>query len=205
MALETEFQIIEAPTADAVWAYDTTGIYHAINNPTGWGGVNPSVGSVTSCSVVVTMPDPTTLQVSTDPALQFTFTGAPLPNVIGNKLVIPNTGLGLLADQSLIDGNYQFDITVAGTFNAVPFTQTFTTVQTFFALLRCCSEKATVNADIADCGCAPCREKLFKTMLINLGVAGIISSNDCGKPNRGLEILKTATGLCVDSECAGCN
>jgi len=205
MGLEVNFQVIEAPTSDAIWIFDTTGFFHAVNNPTGWGGTNPMTNNVTTCTVEVTLPDPTTLEVSTDPALTFTLAGTPLPNVIGNKLAILNTSLGLLADQTLIDGNYQIVITVAGTFDSEPFTQTFTTVQTLFGLLRCCAATKTVNADIADCGCAPCREKLFKTMLVNLGVSGIISSNSCGKPNKGLEILKTATGLCENSDCQGCN
>jgi len=143
--------------------------------------------------------------VSTDPALQFTLTGAPLPNLIGNKRIILNTSLGLDAEIDLIDGNYQFDITVSGTFNAVAFTQTFSTVQTFFGQLQCCGQKATVNADMSDVNCAPCREKFYKIMLINLGIDGIIANNACGKPNKALEILKTTTGLCEDCGCAGCN
>ena len=205
MGLEIDFQIVESPESDAIWIYDTTGFFHATNNPTGWGGVNPMTNDVTSCSIVVTLPDPTTLQVSTDPALQFTLTGAPLPNLIGNKRIILNTSLGLDADIDLIDGNYQFDITVAGTFNAVAFTQTFSTVQTFFGQLQCCGQKATVNADMSDVNCAPCREHFYKIMLINLGIDGIIANNACGKPNKALEILKTTTGLCEDCGCAGCN
>ena len=205
MGLEIDFQIVESPESNAIWVYDTTGFYHITNNPTGWGGVNPMTNDVTSCSIVVTLPDPTTLQVSTDPALQFTLTGAPLPNLIGNKRIILNTSLGLDADIDLIDGNYQFDITVAGTFNAVAFTQTFSTVQTFFGQLQCCGQKATVNADMSDVNCAPCREKFYKIMLINLGIDGIIANNACGKPNKALEILKTTTGLCEDCGCAGCN
>jgi len=42
MALETSFQIVESPESDAIWIFDTTGFYHVTNNPTGWGGVNPS-------------------------------------------------------------------------------------------------------------------------------------------------------------------
>jgi len=205
MALETSFQIVESPESDAIWVYDTTGFYHSTNNPTGWGGVNPSIADVSTCSIVVTLPDPATRQVSTDPALRFTLTGSPLPNLIGNKRIIPNTSLGIDADIDLIDGNYQFDITITGVFNAVAFTQTFSTVQCFYGQLRCCSEKATVNADMSDVNCAPCREKFYKIMLINLGLEGVIANNACGKPNKALEILKTATGLCEDCGCAGCN
>jgi hypothetical protein len=205
MALETNFQIVESPESDAIWVFDTTGFYHVTNNPTGWGGVNPTIADVTTCSIVVTLPDPATLQVSTDPALQFTLTGSPLPNLIGNKRIILNTSLGLDADIDLIDGNYQFDITVSGTFNAVAFTQTFTTVQCFLGQLQCCAQKATVSADMSDVNCAPCREKFYKIMLINLAVDGVIANNACGKPNKALEILKTATGLCDDCGCSGCN
>lgn len=205
MALEIKYKVVESPNSQEIWIYDTTGIYHSTNNPTGYGGINPNYNNVTTANVTVTLPDTTTLQVSIDPTSKFLLPATPLPNVIGNKLTIPQTALGLLPTQPFIDGNYRFDIVLSGTFSAVPFTVSYSTEQTFFAQLRCCSANATVDANIEDCGCAPCREKIFKTLIINLGVQGIISSNECGKPNRGLDILKTATGLCNNEDCKGCN
>ena len=204
MGLQINYNVKESPDSTEVWIEDTTGVYHATNNPTGWGGVNPKVSDVTSCTVEVTRPDPTTLQVSSDVSMVFSVAGSPLPNVTGSKLVIPQTSLGLDTGDILIDGHYQIKVTVSGTFNAVAFSQSFTVIKTFSGQLRCCSEKAT--SDVNPCGdCAECRGRQWEVALIALAVDGVIANDNCSKPNRALEILKTATGLCNHDGCSGCS
>ena len=86
MGLQINYSVKESPDSTEVWIEDTTGVYHATNNPTGWGGVNPKVSDVTSCTVEVTRPDPTTLQVSSDVSMVFSVAGSPLPNVTENTI-----------------------------------------------------------------------------------------------------------------------
>jgi hypothetical protein len=205
MALQIEFDVVEAPSNQEIWVYDTTGVYHSVNNPTGWGGVNPNFTDVTSSIITVTMPDSKTLQPSTDPALTFVLNASPLPNVIGDKLVLFQTSLGLLSTDEFIDGEYQFEVIMSGVFSSAPFSFSWKTRFVFFNKLTCCAQKRMADADLADCGCAPCREKLFNILLLDLAVRGVASNNDCGKPNKALEILKVATGMCNNDNCQGCN
>lgn len=205
MALQLDFNVIEAPSNKEIWIYDNTGIYHSVNNPTGWGGINPNFSNVSTCTVTVTMPDPVTLKPSTDPSLTFILPATPLPNVIGNRLVIVNTSLGLLTDQQFIDGQYGFQIDCSGTFNAEPFSVSWKASFVFSNILCCCAKTKMAEADLESCGCAPCREKLFDLLLLQLGVQGVIANNDCAKPNQALEILKVATGICNNENCVGCN
>jgi len=202
--LELKYKVVESPDSLEIWLYDITGVYHSANNPTGWGGANPNYGDVTTASLTVIRPDPTTLEVSSDPSYIYILPASPLPNVIGDKLVLNLTDLGLLNTDFFIDGKYSFQLDLSGVSNAVPFSFTWRSEQVFFAKLYCCAEKATADAEIGDCNCAPCRDEVFKKLLINLGVDGIIKSNGCGKPDQALTILKTATGLCNGDDCQGC-
>lgn len=205
MGLELNFNAVEAPSNTEIWVYDTTGIYNSTSNPTGWGGINPNYTDVSVATITVSMPDPVTLKPSTDPGLNFSLPMAPLPNVNGDKLIIPQTSLGLLGTDTLIDGEYQFEVTMSGFVSAVPFSYTWKGRFVFFNKLACCAAQRVAEADLSDCGCAPCREKLFDVLLINLAVEGVCSNNNCGKPNKALEILKTATALCNKENCQGCN
>lgn len=205
MGLELEFNVVEAPSNEEIWVFDTTGIYNSTSNTTGWGGINPNYTDVTTATITVTMPDPTTLQPSTDPSQSFTLPTSPLPNVNGDKLVIPQTSLGLLGTDTLMDGEYLFEITMSGLVGMSPFTYTWKAAYVFYNQLACCAANKLADIELEDCGCAPCRNKMFDMLLLDLAVRGVISNNNCGKPNKALEILKTASGLCKNEECNGCN
>lgn len=209
MALDYKLGIMQAPNSKEIWVYDRTGLFSSLNNTTGFGGTNPSVADVNSCSLIITMADKATLQPSTDPLQQFTLDMfGTIPNTSGNKFVVLNTDLGLALNDILIDGEYYFESTIAGTYivnsTSTPFSFTYKGGRVFYNQLACCCEKAKAKVDISQVNCKPCKDGMFNSLLIGLALDGVISNNNCAKTNKALAILKEATALCTKSGCSGC-
>jgi len=109
MALTLSFNIVEKHGCKDFTVEDTTGIYDATTNTTGWGAPNLAVGDETTVTLDVTEPGATSadqLDVS-----------ANLPNTASTKHTVVNTDLGLGATTKLTDGIYEMVYTVSGTFN----------------------------------------------------------------------------------------
>ena len=210
MALEIKLKVQEAPGGTEIWIWDHTGVYHPVNNPTGWGGANPDIQDITDKSLFITLPDLVTLEVSADPAKRVSVTvPAGFPNVLGTKLVVLNTDLGLNPDESFIDGEYEFQFSVSGTVDPFGqpsnFTGSWRSRFIFFNDLYCCVEKAKAKVNLEDSSCKPCRDTMFDVLILDLGLQGVIANNACAKTNQALAILKEATSRCEKAGCKGCN
>jgi hypothetical protein len=144
--------------------------------------------------------------VSSDQELWFEIEANPtIPNVAGVYFEILNTDIGLLADESIPDGEYEFSVAAEGTFNTNPFTFDFRTRVVNFNGVFCCKEQAKSKLNLADAGCAPCREKFYDVSVMELGIDGIIYNSGCGKTEHAVEILKTLKFICEKEGCSGCN
>lgn len=200
MGLDIGFDIKEKPNGE-IWIYDITGIYHSVNNPTGWGGANPALGTVLSAELEVTRPDPTTLQLSEDDTFRTLLSASPaIPNLTGDRYTVTPSDLGTT---ELIDGRYRFKFTISGTASAVPYELIYQIEKVFYNNLFCCAVKKQSEAKLENCGCTECIDKLFSMNMLMCAVDEVISANACGKPNQALDSLKVAQKLC-DDDCSDC-
>jgi len=202
MAIDLKLSYSLKPDALSILAYDKTGIYHPVNNPTGYGGPNDDVGDFLSFSIVVKKPDPNTLLVSSDPQMWYTVDVYPqLPSITGEPFVIQNTNLGLTASTPIPDGEYEFMVTADD--DGTILTDRVRYV--FYAGVFCCKEKLKSQLDLKSAGCKPCRDKMFDVMFMELGIDGILYNNNCGDTKAAVDILKTLKSMCEKEGCSGCN
>ncbi len=190
MSFDPQFIIKEY--SDEIRITDITGIYHSVNNPTGWGGANPGISSVTSIELEVIRPD-STGQLSTDDTFLTLLDPTPtLPNVTGDVFTISPSDLGV---DDFKDGKYRFKFTISGTSGSA-YEYIFQKEKVFYNELFCCAVKEQAKAKLESCGCAECRDKLFNVNLLMLGLDGVIASDKAGKSNQALSILLDTQKLC---------
>lgn len=208
MGLVTKYDAIQHASRLKLDIYDLTGIFHNVDNLTGWGGTNPAYTTVSSVSALITLPDPTTLAVSTDTALQYTISlYNTLPNLIGTPKEIANTLLGYDSSVPMLDGMYRFDITTSGIWNPgsgdTAFTDVYTFRKVFINGLGCCVDKSFTGIEDLLGDCEPCKKTGLQRLLIGMAYDGAVLNNNCAKPYQSLDILKIASPLCEECDC-GC-
>jgi hypothetical protein len=206
MALDLKLKYFLKPDGLSILAYDQTGYYNSVSNTTGWGSPNQTIGSVTSFSITVKRPDPTTLLVSDDTSLWYTISAFPtLPNIVGNPFTISNTDIGLSVSESIPDGEYEFSVVCRIDDGVSQFLFTDRVRYVFYSSVFCCKENLKSKLDLKDIGCKPCRDKMQDVLFMELGIDGIIYNNNCGDTNSAIEILKTLKSMCEKEGCSGCN
>lgn len=206
MALDLKLKYFLKPDGKSIVVYDETGFYNPTTNPTGWGAPNPTTGSVSVFNITVKKPDPTSLLVSEDTSMWYTIdANPPLPNVVGTSFTINNTNLGLLANESIPDGEYEFSVSCVVNNGGILTNYTDRVRYVFYSGVFCCKEKLKAKLDLKTAGCKPCRESMQDVMFMELGIDGIIYNNGCGDTNAAVEILKTLKSMCEKEGCSGCN
>ena len=177
---------------------DTTGVYSS-SNEGGYGSPNPLVSDATACTVSVMMPDPTTFLASGDPYVINAYPS--LPNITDTIYSIPNTSLGLLADDVLPDGQYIITYHVEG----IVGNDTFSNEYTFYFYnanqIECCLDKAGNKYD-DDCCCG--NDSSFINYLWQRNkLTQICNAESCGDNDSVIEMIKSLSDYCKNNDC-GC-
>ena len=171
--------------------FDETGIFHVVNNPTGWGAPNPDIANATAAVVNVLIPDATVpISINVFPTL---------PNITNTPFNVTLALLGLGSLTKLPDGIYTVEYVV--TLNVAPFIIAQTTTVLFTCQAKCCIDKLLASLTDKNCSCEDDKAKRALqayTMLIAAQKAAC-----CGHIENAKKLLKKAQDLC-NGNCAAC-
>jgi len=185
--LDLRFKLCQDKSCKELVFVETTGVYDSLLNLGGGGSPNPTTASASNITLSVTFPDATTGS--------FTFP-AGWPTTDNSKyIIIKNTDLGLVADDSFDDGQYTF------TYSITSGTIVYTKAQDiyFFCQVRCCVNKMVARIGDSNCQC----EKDYvdnvlwaSALLHSLEYAAI-----CNKKNQFDNIMEYLTAICDTEPC----
>lgn len=195
MALSLKLRY-ELSNSDRIIVFDDTGVYHPTNNPGGWGGgVNPNVGDAVSLVIVVTRPDDSTLETSSDPSLATTISAYnTLPSLSGNYYTIFNTDIGLTQDDTIPDGEYEFYATMTVVISGTPTTFISRVRNVFYYNTFKCKEDKKNKIDF---GCIDKCDTLLKDiMIMELGFDGIDYNVEKSFTKSAVKILSVLKSMC---------
>jgi len=209
MALNININVVRSLDQLSFIVTDQTGAYNVNTNPGGYGAPNPVVGDFVSANVTVTMCDTTTL-LPTGPTYIINVYPT-IPNTTGAGYLIPNTSLGLAADQKIPDGVYKFFIEM----DTNDTTYDTTEYEVFYEIVGCCIDTLTIEA--AGCGCSSESKKIKDIVKANMWL-GLLrpSVNElgqivdsaierCGQYEKAAEIIRELQKICNNQNCKGCN
>lgn len=144
MALQVDFTACQSRDCKSLDIEDETGLYDATTNPTGFGGINPSVSDVDVATIIVENPEGDTFEIDVYPTL---------PNTDGVKFTINNTDIGLEATDEIPDGLYLITYTVSGVFGSTAFESEKIKYVLFKCQVTCCMKEEVAELKVEDCEC----------------------------------------------------
>ena len=192
--LQLQFEVFQSNDCTQFTFKDTTGIYNAISNPTGWGAPNEDITLVsTPITLDITLPDGiTTYQVdlvTTNPL--FPVDQPP------DELLLDASYIGGNAGDLIPDGVYTFLYTVT----ALGGTYTQTLV-TGFTCQVCCCVQSMLKSIRSGCDC--CDNDLMQIMEAQLILAGLQCQLACGNIDQFNNTLNVLQRICKISNCDKC-
>ena len=191
MAFELNGKIKEADTNEAIRLYDTAGVYNPVNNTTGYGSPNITIGDIDTATLTVRLPGETT---SLDP-IDVKDVDIPFPNTDDAYIEITNEDLGLAADAKIPDGVYKFVYEISGnTPSAFTYTKTF--YKAIVGQITCCLDNRQLALPIPDCTCDCTTDSTCDLSNLRSLVAAACSAADCGKAQRAEEIIDYLQSVC---------
>lgn len=168
---------------------DTTGVYDAISNPTGWGSPNPATSDVQASYITVTMSDGTIYTIDCFPTL---------PNTSGTTFSVTSEDIGQAADEQFLDDVSLIEYTVLGVSSGVPFQVKCGRYEVFMCNALCCVNEKMANIDVG-CGC----KSNAKTEELFFMLKGAEYAAECGKQEKSLALLDAVNAEC-NNECTNC-
>lgn len=194
MAITLKYCITESDDATSFSVLETTGVYDASTNPTGWGAPNPTIASCTAATI--------TLSQLTDAATN-TYTDAvtvsvypTLPNVTDTEVVLTAEDFDYGDDATFPDAVYK--ITYAVTSSSAAITSV-TQYRAFTANLDCSIKTLADNVSICSCNCSGLEEQLREIYFWRRLLSSAIC---CGNLNQITKLIEKLTRL--TSNCDGC-
>jgi hypothetical protein len=184
---------------------DLTGIYNAITNPSGYGGVNADLSNVTACTLYITKPDPITRFASQNlnDRIELNALTLGLPNYFNVPIEITAAMLEI-TDGIIPDGEYVVEVFQTFTVSSIDTIAEFSRRDIVFSAAKCCRDKAIADIDIRGySGCDPCKEKTDNASLIDLYYNGLVANIQCAKTNTAVALLNDLHKLCEQCGC-GC-
>jgi len=187
---------------------DLTGLYNVVSNTGGWGLANPPVGTATTCTLVITKVDLSTLLPSANVLDQYTkdvwfgAAGGVLPNTVGDQQFVTALEMGY-ADSKLPSGIYAYNIFGAGDDGGDIYSFSKTGFLLSTGAVECCITKMRNKANIKDCGA--CFDKNSMASNARLGsvyIQGAKMAFKHGLYDGAASFLKRANEIC--NKCAPC-
>ena len=192
--LVLQFEVFQSSDCTQFTFKDTTGIYNAISNPTGWGAPNDDINTAqTPTTLDITLPDGiTTYQIdlaTTNPL--FPVDQPP------DELLLDMSDIGGVAGDLVPDGVYTFVYTA--TAQSGSYTQT--QVVGFTCQVCCCVQSMLKNIKS---GCDCCNQDLMQIMEAQLLLAGLQCQLACGNITEFNNTLAALQKICKMSNCDKC-
>jgi len=193
LALKINFSYSQSADAKTLYIYDTTGVYDAVMNDTGWGGPNPAIGSATSDQVSIQMIGSS--EVYTVPMYPT------LPNTNSIPFSIDSSMLGLGLDAQIPDGQYIItrQVVVSGT-NYQATKRVF-----FISILKCCADTmldSDTNTGRCSCGCSG--NGFTNATILQYSIFTLKKAFKSLKFEKADQIFRYAQGLCKEKNCKNC-
>lgn len=193
MALKINFSHSQSADAKTLYIYDTTGVFDAVVNPTGWGGSNPAIGSATSDQVLIQMVGSSEVHtVQMYPTL---------PNTNSIPFSIDSSMLGLGPDGQIPDGQYTI------TRQTVVSSATYQATKRVFliSILKCCAD-TMLDAEPATggCGCGCSGNGFTNATILRYSIFTLNKAFRSLKFEKADQIFRYAQGLCKQKNCKNC-
>lgn len=188
MAVDVKFSVCQGSNCKTINFKETTGLYDAASNTTGWGapgGADPNemVSDATAATLTITGPDGTVY-----PTIDLFATGS-YPKSDSTTVSIAATTLSSTMEK-FADG--QWEMTYAVTTGTTTYTETITF---FFACqIEACICKAIGNLDVDDCTCK--EGEIERVMQMKAFSYALQYAVGCGNIAGANEILKTLQRMC---------
>lgn len=194
--LVLKFEISQSKDCTKFTFKDTTGIYNAITNPTGWGSPpNEDITLVqTPTTLDITLPDGiTTYQID------LTTTNPVFPvDQPPDELLLDMSNIGGIAGDKIPDGIYTFTYTVT---SPGPTTYTQTKAVGFICQVCCCVNSMLKNIKS---GCDCCDTDVLAIMEAKLLLQGLQCQIGCGNAAQFNNTLAALQKICKISNCDKC-
>jgi hypothetical protein len=189
VALKTNFTYSQSSDLKTLYIYDTTGIYDATTNPTGWGGINPTVSNATSDKISIKKVGSNTIyQIEMWPTL---------PNTIQAPFSIDSSMLGQGTNAVIDDGQYILERLT--TVNSAVYKKTARIF--LIGQLQCCADQM-LDSDKPGCECE--KGKLSNSAILNYALFTLKKAFKTQKFEKANEIYRYAQSLCNDKNCKTC-
>lgn len=189
MALKTNFTYRQSADLKTLYIYDTTGVFDATTNPTGWGGDNPTTQEAESDKISIQSVGSNTIyEIEMYPLL---------PNTIDIPFSITSSMLGLGPDGQIPDGQYVF------TRKTVVLGTTYTKAARVFLVgqLQCCAD-TMLDMDKPGCSCES--GKLTPASILQYTIWTLKKAFKTQKFEKANEIYRYAQDLCKEKNCKTC-
>ena len=184
MALEIKSTITEGSGCSSFTIFDTTGNYHAFNNPGGWGSPNPETTDVTSVILEVGLVGYTSTAISYDITSSF----ADLFTSDGLDI----TSTQIFNTDTFQDGSYYIKYTVV--VNGLTY-YSYYNYEAFMCGIKCCVRKMSLNLKLP----VENYKNVEDTYLANILLQTAEWAGCCGNSDNVAEIIEYLRLLC-----AGC-
>ena len=193
MAVDVKFSICQNSSCDTLAFTETTGLYNATTNTTGWGAVgggdpNEMVSQATAATLLITGPDGTVY-----PTVDLFALGS-FPKSDSTSASITATSLAATMS-SFADGLWKM------TYSVTTGTATYTETITFFftCQVESCVCKLVADLNLDDCTCD--LDKLNTVLQAKAYVDAMNYAVGCGNLNGANEILTSLQRLCGCTSC----
>jgi hypothetical protein len=190
LALKTNFTYRQSADLKTLYIYDTTGVYDATTNPTGWGAPNPVIGDVASDKISIQSVGSNTIY-----EIEMYST---LPNTNDTSFPITSSILGLGPDAEIPDGQYVFTRKTTLTAGTV-----YTKAARVFLVgqLQCCAD-SMLDMDKPGCSCES--GKLTPASILQYTIWTLKKAFKTQKFEKANEIYRYAQDLCKEKNCKTC-
>lgn len=169
---------------------ETTAVYDASTNPTGWNGPNPNTALATSATLDIYYPgDTTNIGLTID-----LFATGNYPTITTTlEYIITNTALGLSG--KLTDGLWKFVYTVVD--DSITYQQTISKIT--YCNAKCCVDGLFGLIDDFECDCS--EAAITKALDAQAIYKGMISAANCGKIEKFTRLQAILERLCNNTNC----
>lgn len=197
MALSLSITATELSSCQTMAIYDKTGVYNAITNTGGYGGVNFDLSDAVAVAIDVTLPSGTVATVSISLP---SYTIPEDTGLVAHYVTAEDLGLGTGA--SLPDGYYEIAYRVEFTDASSPTgtTEVETTTNCyFFCQVKCCVDKIVAQASFEDCCTKP--QDFMNLIRAYVMFKGLKEAIRCAKINKANRLLGQLQKHCVANRC----
>lgn len=189
MALKTNFTYRQSGDLKTLYIYDTTGVYDATTNPTGWGAPNPEIGDATSDIIAIQEVGSSTIYEIQMYSL--------LPNITSVGFAVDSSMIGQGVDSEIKDGQYIF--TRKTIVNGTTYVKTMRVF--IVGQLKCCAD-SMLDMDKPGCSCES--GKLTPASILQYALFTLKKAFKTQKFEKANEIYRYAQDLCKEKNCKTC-